>query len=397
MTDTAPIGADGGEPRASLFDQIGARAEAHGIPITVHLDLTWKCNEGCVHCYLDHSVGDDMDTAEVKNTLDQLAAAGAMFLTLSGGEIMLRKDIFEIVAYARSLMFDVRLKTNGILIGERDADRFAEMGVREVNISIYSHRPEVHDAITRVPGSFARSIEAMRRLKRCGLAVEMRVCVMKGGADSYARLKELADDLGVRIQFDATIMPRLDGGQAPVALNIDADAREEFYADPAVAVHLEDACAPPTPPGEELLNGHSCGAGFTGCYITPQGDVMPCVQFPLVCGSLRHNSFLDIWTSAPEFLEIRGIRNRDLDTCGSCSSLSSCKRCPGLAFKEGSMRGPSIQNCQNTYVQTQVPTPLYPVAASGAAHHRSPAPSGQFIPLAALLPAAGSYRESAAY
>jgi len=398
MTDTVSITTAGGEPQPSLLDQIGARAEARSIPLAAHLDLTWKCNEGCVHCYLDHSVGDDMDTAEVKGVLDQLAAAGTMFLTLSGGEIMLRKDIFEIVAYARSLLFDVRLKTNGILISERDADRFAEMGVRQVNISIYSHRPEVHDAITRVPGSFARSIEAIRRLKSRGLTVEMRVPVFKGGADNYARLKALADELGVRILFDATITPRMDGGQAPVALNIDADTREEFYLDPAVTASLEDACAPPTPPGEELLNGHSCGAGFKSCYITPQGDVMPCVTFPLVCGSLRHSSFLAIWKSAP-FLQIRGIRNRDLDTCSSCSSLSSCHRCPGLAFMEGNMRGPSIQDCQNTYAQTKVPTPLYPAAPLGSAPLRGPAHSGQFVPLAALLPAAGdrSYRESANY
>jgi radical SAM protein with 4Fe4S-binding SPASM domain len=340
-----------------------------------------------------------MDTAEVKGVLDQLAAAGTLFLTLSGGEIMLRKDIFEIVAYARSLLFDVRLKTNGILIGESDADRFAEMGVRQVNISIYSHRPEVHDAITRVTGSFDRSIEAIRRLQSRGLTVEMRVSVFKGGADSYARLKALADDLGVRILFDATIAPRMDGGLAPVALNIDADAREEFYMDPAVTASLEDACAgPPTPAGEELLNGHSCGAGFTSCYITPQGDVTPCVTFPLVCGSLRQSNFLAIWKSAP-FLEIRGIRNRDLDTCGSCSSLSSCHRCPGLAFTEGNMRGASIQDCKNTYAQTKVPTPLYPVAAPGPAPLRGPTRSSQFVPLASLLPAAGdgSYHESACY
>jgi radical SAM protein with 4Fe4S-binding SPASM domain len=204
----------------------------------------------------------------------------------------------------------------------------------------------------------------------------------------------LANELGVSILFDATIIPMMDGGLAPVALNIDDDAREEYYRDPAVMTSLESACAPPTSPGEELMNGHSCGAGFTGCYISPQGDVMPCVQFPLVCGSLRQSSFLDIWKSAPQFLEIRNIKNRDLDTCSSCSNLSSCARCPGLAFKEGNMRGPSIQNCQDTYAQTRVPTPLFP-APSGAAVR----PSGQFVPLASLLqePRDAGYNQPAGY
>src|ERR1035437_8069917 len=95
MTDIVSITTAGGGARTSLLDRIGAKAEARGIPISVHLDLTWACNEGCVHCYLDHSVGGDMDTAEIKGVLDQLAAAGVMFLTLSGGEIMLRKDILD--------------------------------------------------------------------------------------------------------------------------------------------------------------------------------------------------------------------------------------------------------------------------------------------------------------
>src|ERR1017187_10046887 len=314
MTDGVSITTAGGGAQTSLLDRVSAKAEARGIPISVHLDLTWKCNEGCVHCYLDHSVGGDMDTAEVKGVLDQLAAAGAMFLTLSGGEVMLRKDIFEIVAYARSLLFDVRLKTNGILIGEREADRFAELGVREANISIYSHLPEVHDAVTRVPGSFARSIEAVKRLRSRGMAVEIRVSVMKGGAD-YGRLRALAEELGVRIMYGATIMPMMDGDRTPVLLNISPAERAEFYSDPAVLIGLEDnVCAKPAPVDDEVLNGHSCGAGHNSCYVSPQGDVTPCVQFPLVCGSLRRSSFQEIWRS-PQFAEVRGIRNRDLHTC----------------------------------------------------------------------------------
>jgi radical SAM protein with 4Fe4S-binding SPASM domain len=310
---------------------------------------------------------------------------------------MLRKDIFEIVAYARSLLFDVRLKTNGILIGKSEAERFAELGVRDVNISIYSHLPEVHDAITRVPGSFLRSIEAVKRLKSRGLAVEIRVCVIKGGV-SYASLRALAEELGASIRYDATIAPMLDGDRAPVSLNISPKERAEFYADPAVLPGLEDACASPAP-ADELLNGHFCGAGHNGCYISPQGDVMPCVQFPLVCGSLRQSSFLEIWKFSPQFTEVRGIRNRDLHVCGSCSSLSSCERCPGLAFQEGNMRGASRQDCENTYFRTKVPTPLYPAPEIDPAPRRQTPVSGQFVPLAALLPAQrdGAHRESAAY
>lgn len=384
--------------RTSLLNRIGAKAEASVVPISVHLDLTWRCNEGCIHCYLDHSIGGDMDTAEIKGVLDQLAEAGTIFLTLSGGEIMLRKDIFEIVAYARLLLFDVRLKTNGVLIGEREADRFAELGVREVNISIYSHLPELHDAITLVPGSFARSIEAAKRLKSRGLSVELRVTAMKGGGVNYARLRALADELGVKIKYSSTIIPMMDGDRSPLSLNMSPAEQAEFYADPAVLSGVKDDCAPPAQTNEELLDGHSCGAGHLRCYITPQGDVTPCVQFPLVCGSLRQSTFLEIWKFSPQFAEVRGIRNRDLHVCSSCSSLSSCERCPGLAFQEGNMRGAAVQDCESTYFQTKVPTPLYPSADPVSAPRRSSG-SSQFVPLSALFPAPhdAAYREPAPY
>jgi radical SAM protein with 4Fe4S-binding SPASM domain len=238
----------------------------------------------------------------------------------------------------------------------------------------------------------------VKRLRGRGLAVEIRVSVMKGGAN-YARLRALAEDLGVRIVYDATIVPMIDGDRTPVSLNVSPAERAEFYADPAVLIGLEDVCARPAPVDDELLNGHSCGAGHNGCYISPQGDVTPCVQFPLVCGSLRSSSFLDIWRSSPQFAEVRGIRNRDLHVCKSCSSLPSCSRCPGLAFQEGDMRGAAHHDCENTYSRTKVPTPLYPAASLDSAPQRHPPVSGQFVPLAALLPAPrdGAYRESAAY
>ena len=118
----------------------------------MQLDLTYRCNERCVHCYLDHDDHGEMTTAEIKHLLDEMADAGVFILTLSGGEIFLRKDFFELLEHARRLMFCVKLKTNAVLIREREAARIRDLGVESVQISIYSHRPEVHDAITTDPG-----------------------------------------------------------------------------------------------------------------------------------------------------------------------------------------------------------------------------------------------------
>ena len=133
--------------------------------LAVHFDLTYRCNERCVHCYLDHDDHGEMTTGEVKHVLDQLADAGTFFLTLSGGELLLRKDFFELLAYARQLQFDVKIKTNAMLITQARAERIRDLGVRQIQISVYSHRPEVHDAITKVRGSLERTIAAIHFLR----------------------------------------------------------------------------------------------------------------------------------------------------------------------------------------------------------------------------------------
>src|ERR1700754_5187378 len=101
---------------SQLMQEMSNKALALNVPLSVQVDLTYRCNERCVHCYLDHHDYGEMPTHEVKNILDQLAEAGALFLTFSGGEIFLRPDLFELITYGRGLNFDVSLKTNPLLI-----------------------------------------------------------------------------------------------------------------------------------------------------------------------------------------------------------------------------------------------------------------------------------------
>ena len=168
-----------------LMQEMSAKALKLGIPLSVQVDLTYRCNEQCVHCYLDHEDHGEMTTSEIKHLFDQLAEAGVFFLTMSGGEILMRKDFFEILEYARALKFCVKLKTNAVMIRERQADRIRSLGVHSVQISIYSHRPEVHDAITKIPGSLKRSVEAIRFLKAQGLKVTIANVLMLQNLQDY--------------------------------------------------------------------------------------------------------------------------------------------------------------------------------------------------------------------
>ncbi len=176
----------------SLITDLNRKALERGVPLSVHLDVTYRCNERCEHCYLDHDGDGEMSTAEIKSTLDQLAAAGVFFLTISGGEPLIRPDIFEIIEYARSLRFNVKLKTNAILIREKEARRLRELNVEQVQISVYSHRAQVHDGISKVPGSLDRTIRGIRLLKAHGLKVTIANVLMKGNLEDAEGVRQLA-------------------------------------------------------------------------------------------------------------------------------------------------------------------------------------------------------------
>ena len=110
----------------SLLEEMNQKATAQGIPLSAHMDITWNCNERCVHCYLDHEGKDEMTTAEIKDVIRQLAECGTFFLSISGGEPLLRRDCFEILEYARALRFNVKLKTNAVMIGAKEAARLKQ-------------------------------------------------------------------------------------------------------------------------------------------------------------------------------------------------------------------------------------------------------------------------------
>ena len=105
------------------------------------------------------------------------------------------------------------------------------------------------------------------------------------------------------------------------------------------------------------MNMLPCSAGHTACYVSPYGDVYPCVQFPLPTGNVRTTKFIDIWKHSPQMNEVRSITMADLPVCSTCShGGGGCSRCPGLAYMEGNMRGPSSQDCEKSYARTGVET-----------------------------------------
>jgi len=333
------------------MDRLISRTVRKHQPLSVHFDLTYRCNERCVHCYLDHDDHGELSTAECLAVLAQLAQAGTLFLTFSGGEIFLRRDLYEILAEARRLHFDISLKTNALLVTPERAERLREFGVRRVQISVYSDIPEVHDAITKVSGSLERTLAAIPLLLKRGLQVKLACPLMRENLLAYRGVMALAEKIGVPYVLDLTITPMMDGSEGPLAHRVPVSSLLPVLEDPQ-----PHACTPqptaeaalamkqyPAVIGSAVTSGMEseayedlpCSAGHNSCYISPYGDVFPCVQLPQAAGNLRRTRFRDIWDHAPQLERLRGVRESQLPLCSRCEIRSYCERCPGLALMEG--------------------------------------------------------------
>jgi radical SAM protein with 4Fe4S-binding SPASM domain len=329
------------------MDRLILRTVERRRPLNVHFDLTYRCNEKCVHCYLDHEDHGEMTTAEVCGALDQLAEAGSLFLTFSGGEVFLRKDFFAILEHARSLHFDLSLKTNALLITRERAARLRLLGVHRVQISIYSDDPSVHDAITLAPGSFKRTLAAIPVLKEQGILVKMACPLMRQNLLAYRGVMALGERLGVPYVFDMTITPMIDGRLDILRHRVAGMDLLPILEDPVLHKRPSEpgaACSSSDPILSSVTSSGMesntyedipCSAGHNSCYVSPYGDVYPCVQLPLPAGNLRHKRFDDIWFKSKELARVRAARESDLPVCSVCPIRQHCERCPGLAFMEG--------------------------------------------------------------
>lgn len=329
----------------------GQTAKRHRL-LTAHWELTYRCNEKCVMCYLDvfapgaHVPG-ELTTEECFGIVDQLAELGTLNLTLSGGEILVRRDFFEIAEYARTKRFLLRLFTNGILIKPEIADRIAELHPYAVEISLYSTNPDLHDQITKLRRSWELTTRAIRLLRERNLRVVVKTPLMRENVHEVDALDAFAKELGAQFKYDTTITPKDSGSLEPLKHRLtDQDLIWLFrkYLEPEGWVNRHIP-----------LEHGTCGITLNSVAIDPYGNVFPCLQTRRNAGNLRHHDLRSIWEDSPVWKELSHLTLGELPVCRTCELRNLCVRCHGLALAEdGDLTAPALVNCREALARRQV-------------------------------------------
>ncbi len=314
------------------------------IPLRSTVELLAPCNLKCTHCYVTHSRKTRLTTAVLFHLFDQMQAAGGMFVTLTGGEIGLRKDLFAIIGEARRRYLDVKLLTSGTLWGPREWDRIADLGVGQVRLSVYAVDAPVHDAVTCTPGSHEKTLATAMGLAQRGIKVELACPVMHTNAAQAGDVIALGNRLGMAVGLDPNITATDGGDSGPKSTLASFAQLVAMYRDPRVRELFGhgDSCEPSD-------DARPCGVGEISTFIRASGDVLPCSNWPHSAGNILEQPYLDIFRDSPVFAYCRALRRRDFGGCMSCGDKQRCRPCAAMNLREnGSVANPSLTVCDST-------------------------------------------------
>lgn len=343
---------------------------------SVHWELTYRCNEKCIHCinpvYEDSrnsksrlETEKELTTKEALDLVDEFLEMGVFQLTLSGGEGTLRRDFLEIFKYARSKGFSVTVMTNGLKWKDNLFEQVCAHWPHSVDISVYSADPVEHDKVTRVPGSYERTLATYKKLSARGLKVNISSIQMKDTVKGYKAVEELGESLGADVSIDIAMFPKLNGDKDPQTHSVDS------HDDLMILAATEGSPLEVDGSDEEREQGRNrfaspddiiCRAGRVNITVDPTGSVTPCLLFPLSIGSIKDTSVSEIWNKSVINTEGRNFTGEDKDFtvgnliyCGQQEYCSYCSVCPGKNFLEsGNPMMPAPGSCKVSKARYEV-------------------------------------------
>jgi len=312
-------------------------------PASGMIEMTWRCNLACAHCYNNLPAGDlaarraELTREEHYRILDEMADAGCLWLLYTGGEIFARRDFLDVYTYAKRKGFLVTLFTNGTAITPRIADFLAEWRPFKVEITLYGRTRGTYERFTRVPGSYDRCMRGIQLLVDRGLPLSLKTVVTTINRLEFAEIRKFAEDeLGVKFHFDAMVNARLDGEPGPAALRLKPEEIVALdLADPVRRGEWARVGATPLAPAEPCGGAgplYSCGAGVHGFSVDPYGTLRMCALSTSDGYDLRSGNFREGWEQALGRMRSKPATRRT--KCTDCSLRVLCGMCPAMGELE---------------------------------------------------------------
>ncbi len=317
------------------------------LPLEGNIDLTNRCNNDCLHCYLriapDAEEGrEELSLDEIKRIVDEARAMGCRSWGISGGEPMLRPDFSEIFDYISRMSASCILNTNGTLITPEIARLMKRQGVNM--LGIYGATAEVHDHITRNPGSFEAVMQGIAYLKEAGAGFTVQITPMKDNLHQLDDMIKLAESLTPRHRYGASWIYLSTSGDQKKNREIRAqrldprDAvrlnRPDFVSD-LITREGGDTCGYLATKSDRILE--PCITIRRDFHIDPYGGMSFCMYAadPALRYDLRRGSLREAWeVFIPSLIDkVRGGKEYQ-ENCGSCELRSDCKWCPIWGYIE---------------------------------------------------------------
>ena len=299
------------------------------IPLHVQIELTTRCNNKCVHCIREKDMKSELTSSEIKKVISQLAEAGCMQLTFTGGEPLLREDFFDISSFARSRGLVLRLFSNATLINSSVAKKLKKMKFKEVRISLFASNEKIHDSITKNSGSFKKTLKAIAFLQENEVPFHLYAVIMKQNIYELIKLGKKAEEEDWKFSCDPTIYPTYTSAEYPL-LNRITDREVEYLKEKRL--FNEDW----TKYRDIQTKWHELSCFYLGnlhCYISADGRVFPHATVRLELGNLKRQSLKEIWRNS---LALNRLRNLSIDDfeCSRCNLFFNCPLNLGLALSE---------------------------------------------------------------
>ncbi|MCK6619222.1 MAG: radical SAM protein [Calditrichaceae bacterium] len=310
-------------------------------PSLISWNLTKKCNLRCPHCYLEagKKAEYELSTEECFALVDEMKQLGTEMLILTGGEPLLRKDIFDLSQYASAQGMWVVMGTNGVLVTEKTAQKMIECGVKGVAISLDSIEAENHNQFRGGPNSWEYSVRALKICRAAGLQVLVQTTVMESNYEEIPQLIDFTRELGAW-SFNLYFLVQTGRGQQMNDLS-----PQRTHAMLENLAELQDRCRPMlvrskcAPQFKQIayemgkggLESGGCMAGTEYCRITPEGNVTPCPYMTVVAGNVLEQRFTEIWQTSPVLQELRDLHQLK-GRCGRCEFKELCGGCRCRAY-----------------------------------------------------------------